>query len=654
MFHADHGSLLRLISFLACFLCSVSAHSAEYKKAELLGKADITKLGCDKGDFWDPRGGGECWSCEGKRRTLYPVTSDKACATGPGEHLSRATRKSDHNTVCPDGSFFDPRNGGECWQCPAGTKRSVSPVTSDKACFETIAKKTRKAKYKYNTGSVLKACRKGTFANLGSTKCYECGDGWRHDITKKVEKDGVCYQPAYRKFSKAGKKKDLSGLSCPKGQFYDPIDGGSCWTCPGKSRRTAYSVKSDKACAEAIPEKLSPAKFKKSANVTKLGCDHLGKAAFFDLIDGGTCWECPASNPVRTLYPVSDARACATKTCGKLNGRPCFVWEKIPSCEKGLLENPFENKCQPANQLLCKSMVRTIAEIKELNEKLLKSAGQASDEAIDAIPGARQVLGFVEAQNTLMQEESKKQLRKIKLDKVNEEIQKVLDRQPETLDTLLAFADVAVKGKKEIQKIFLDSELICSGDFRKIDARLKKIGFQDLVADGDPGFLEYLSPVSPAYAASGTSNLMSFSVSVEVPTPTKAVKASAVGGKASFELSYETDFNSKHGLYLDIVTGLEAEYQGEVSALPDGAVVFGVGWVNDHPECPDSLSLGYSINVFGPLGIDFGNCGFEGLSLGLGLPFETKLNPKNLKLTDNLMKGGGLEIGISMQLWADD
>lgn len=658
MFHADHGRLflLRLIAFLSCLLFSVSAYSAEYKKAKFLGKPDITKLGCDKGDFWDPRGGGECWSCEGKRRTLYPVTGDKACATGPGEKLTKATQKSNHNTVCPDGSFFDPRKGGECWKCPKGTKRSIHAVTSDKACYETIAKKRKKAKYKYDTGSVFKACKKGTFANVGSTKCYKCEKGWKHDGTKKVSKKGVCYKPAYKKFSKASKKKNLSGLSCPKGQFYDPIDGGSCWTCPSKSKRTAYSVKSDKACSKAIPEKLSSAKFEKSANVTKLGCDHLDKDAFFDLIDGGTCWECPSSNPVRTLYAVKDSKACASKTCGKLNGRPCFVWERFPSCDKGLLENPFENKCMNPNQLICKPLIKAIAEIKKLNEKLNKASKKASDEAIDAIPGARQVIRFAETQNAQMQKESKKQLKKIKLTKLNNEIQKVLGQKPEALDTLLAFADVAINKKKEIQKMFLDSKLICSGDFKKIDAKLKKMGFQDLVSSDDRDFLDYLSPVSEAYAAAGTSNLMSLSMSVGVTTPTKAVKGgkASVGGNAKFELTYETDFDSRHGFYLDIVDGVSAEYGAESSDLPEGAVGFGVGWVNDHADCPDFLSLGYSINLFGPLGIDFGNCGFDGLSLELSVPFKTKLNPKNLELTDNLMKGGGLEVGISLQMWAAD
>ena len=44
-----------------------------------------------------------------------------------------------HNkTTCGNGSFFDPRNGGECWSCPGGFGRSAEPVTHDRACQKAI------------------------------------------------------------------------------------------------------------------------------------------------------------------------------------------------------------------------------------------------------------------------------------------------------------------------------------------------------------------------------------------------------------------------------------------------------------------------------------------------------------------------------------
>lgn len=64
-------------------------------------------------------------------------------------------------------------------------------------------------------------------------------------------------------------------------------------------------------------------------------------------------------------------------------------------------------------------------------------------------------------------------------------------------------------------------------------------------------------------------------------------------------------------------------------------------------------ALAYSISLLGPSGVNLGNCGFAGLSLGLSVPFTKKLNPKDLELTDNLMKGGGLEVVSSIEMWAD-
>jgi hypothetical protein len=193
----------------------------------------------------------------------------------------------------------------------------------------------------------LKACKKGTFANVGLTKCHTCSKGYKHDGAKKVKTNGVCYKPARTAKKKASKKKSLSGFKCSKGQFFDPIDKGSCWMCPGGYNRTAHSVKSSKACSKAIAAKFARAKKMKAkkltlAKVASLGCK---KGGFFDLTDGGACWKCPKSNGVRTLYAVTFKKACASKTCGKIGERPCYVWERFPSCNKGLLEDPFQNKC---------------------------------------------------------------------------------------------------------------------------------------------------------------------------------------------------------------------------------------------------------------------------------------------------------------------
>jgi hypothetical protein len=95
----------------------------------------VSSTGCQSGTFYDPRNGGECWSCPGGYgRSAEAVTSDRACQVviivGP---FSRATF---HKKVgsCASGTFWDPRNGGECWSCPSGFDRTASSVTAGDAC----------------------------------------------------------------------------------------------------------------------------------------------------------------------------------------------------------------------------------------------------------------------------------------------------------------------------------------------------------------------------------------------------------------------------------------------------------------------------------------------------------------------------------------
>ncbi len=63
--------------------------------------------------------------------------SEKVCTLGICTIYVGANHQGsakDH-VVCPKGQFLDPRNGGECWSCPANFKRTTTePVTSKRAC----------------------------------------------------------------------------------------------------------------------------------------------------------------------------------------------------------------------------------------------------------------------------------------------------------------------------------------------------------------------------------------------------------------------------------------------------------------------------------------------------------------------------------------
>jgi hypothetical protein len=109
---------------------------------------------CPAGSFIDlrlddPSKGAECWRCpEGTVRTLEAVTSPRACTQPSSTTFDDA--KFEHSWTC-DGSkreFYDPRKGGECWSCPKNRpRRTAYAVTSKKACAtkELIGEKLSEA-----------------------------------------------------------------------------------------------------------------------------------------------------------------------------------------------------------------------------------------------------------------------------------------------------------------------------------------------------------------------------------------------------------------------------------------------------------------------------------------------------------------------------
>ncbi|MFK0222918.1 hypothetical protein ACIQWN_32610 [Streptomyces vinaceus] len=98
---------------------------------------------CVSGSFYDPRNGGECWSCPaGYVRNVTPVTNGDACWL-PSFAVSTAATYLRNETWawnCPSGTFWDPRLDvfpprGQCWSCPSEYLRNVTPVTSSNACW---------------------------------------------------------------------------------------------------------------------------------------------------------------------------------------------------------------------------------------------------------------------------------------------------------------------------------------------------------------------------------------------------------------------------------------------------------------------------------------------------------------------------------------
>lgn len=46
--------------------------------------------------------------------------------------------------------------------------------------------------------------------------------------------------------------------------------------------------------------------------------------------------------------------------CGATNQRPCKIWERIPSCNKGLVENFAKNRCERPKPIACGGVNRHV------------------------------------------------------------------------------------------------------------------------------------------------------------------------------------------------------------------------------------------------------------------------------------------------------
>jgi hypothetical protein len=226
---------------------------------------------CNAPNFSDPRNGGECWSCpSGFIRSLSPVDSGNACWKPVSEDVLPATRTASGLNSCSAGGFFDPRNGGECWTCPAGHYRTLDAVD-------------------WST-----ACARGVFGPFSFATRLRSG--------------------------------------CDASSFYDPIEGGSCWQCPSGYRRTANPVTGQAACALTIPHQETTAKLENG------GCGRTAVPtgfgpAFADPREGGQCWTCP----VQYSRPFTATPVTADNSCSVPGGTNGLLWRFPQFPDPGVL-----------------------------------------------------------------------------------------------------------------------------------------------------------------------------------------------------------------------------------------------------------------------------------------------------------------------------
>lgn len=229
----------------------------------------------------------------------------KATKVGPAKGL---------DAIGCRGGFIDIN--GNCWKCPSGYKHDdiFKSPTDPKVCKDEGGRDKRKGN---RHGKATGLAPDGALTNTicpgnqwvsrvdGNNWCYSCDSGYKHDASKFGNQDGVCYKDREDRYSKADRM--TGSVFCEqRGAFSDPIDGGTCWTCPASHpTRTA-------------------------------------------LVDG-------------KFEPVNGPKACVSAACGQEGGRPCLVTERFPSCDKGLAEDFLEGKCVPdVSEKTCMAIVQSL------------------------------------------------------------------------------------------------------------------------------------------------------------------------------------------------------------------------------------------------------------------------------------------------------
>ncbi|MCO6489479.1 MAG: RICIN domain-containing protein [Phaeodactylibacter sp.] len=146
-------------------------------------------------------------------------------------------------------------------------------------------------------------CGGGTFYDpIDGGTCWTCPDGYNRTVFS-VKSDKACERAAFERFASAtnhGRGSGLLGTDCAGGQFWDP--NGNCYSCPSGYSRTAHPVTSDKACSQRVHADYKPAM--KNDDAKKCEGDY-----FLD-IGTGKCWTCPDGYKRTVLHPVNSDKAC--------------------------------------------------------------------------------------------------------------------------------------------------------------------------------------------------------------------------------------------------------------------------------------------------------------------------------------------------------
>jgi hypothetical protein len=365
--------------------------STDFKKALEHGKGTgLFGTDCPSGQFWDIVDG-NCHSCPSgySIQVAEHVHSDRKCARSIPASFTRATKIG---PPCGTGKLWDPRNGGECWSCPNDFNRSVAPVNSDYACeYKMIGGGTGLLGCNDGLVSIRGTCRKaGDCGKEGQRPCT-VGERWMANHQplpragetlqtnqlylascdadlKEDFKQNLCLalRPGETPFTaglsslsgylgatlQAHCKQLIGGINVDfEGDFgvgarcgrditagfacvlvrdvaagYPDLLNGLLELPPGvASLAEQMNTAANASPCKELGERFSKATFhgKATGTVVKIECP---QGQFWDP-DGG-CYSCP-EDYTRTLFPVTHERACTDKVGGNLIQFACGAFKGI-------------------------------------------------------------------------------------------------------------------------------------------------------------------------------------------------------------------------------------------------------------------------------------------------------------------------------------
>ncbi len=425
-------------------------------------KQHAKPVGCPSGSFWDARNGGECWACTGDyvRPPLpIPVDDPKACwiPTGVKESQAVFVKKAG----CPGNQFahmLDLSSGIQCWSCDTQYERSVFDINGDKACRRPPREEFDDAKWHRDNTYAGQGCpgsqiwdlkRNDDKGLLGA--CWSCKSGFER-TGHSIAGNKACVNKYSEKWDKANKH---GKATCSAGQDFDPRNGGECWKCDTGAVRNANAVTDAKSCTGVIEAKYKRADFKNKFAI--LAPCPTGQ--FFDPRNGGECWSCPAPS-FRSVAAVTDKKACTDK--------------------------PLEFFATDA-QGLCRSIIgglnkgeKGLEEISKLIDPVMNTIRRPLDNAVATV--SRQINSPAELDALLNQVASK-------IDKP------VIEIMGELKATMM-------RAGGALDDILLDANLMCGGDHTKIQNRIIALGLRPNIGTKSSSFTDFF--VKDAYAASNT------------------------------------------------------------------------------------------------------------------------------------------------------